>query len=241
MTDQETIARLSSNDLADYEANGFLVKPGLFPAEELAGLDDEIERLLPEYEDRAGHRQGWMFGTPSELTVAVAQDHRVLDLIEPIVHPGIAIHSVKLVAKLPRSDDVCHWHQDEAFYRKPDDPSTFSQTRMSVWIPLQDSDERNGCLWVVPGSHRWGLEPYEMVDHGTCRRKINREQYASEHAVPVPVPAGSAVLFSGWTWHHSGSNATDRVRRAFIVSYQEATLHGGTHPEWRIARSATQA
>jgi hypothetical protein len=47
----------------------------------------------------------------------------------------------------------------------PKDPATFSKTRMSVWIPLQDADERNGCLWVVPGSHTWGLQPFvEVVD-----------------------------------------------------------------------------
>lgn len=205
--------------------------PGVFTAAELDAVDREIDTLLPEHGDRAGFRQGWMFdvGKRSTVTQAVAEDPRLLTLVGDVVRPGVAIHSTKLVAKLPHSDDVCHWHQDEAFYLRPDDPATHSSTRMSVWLPLQASDESNGCLWVVPGSHRWGLEPYVTVDHGTCRRTLTKTEYANEHAIPLPVAAGSVVLFTAWTWHHSKNNGTDTVRRAFIVSYQEATVATDGH------------
>jgi ectoine hydroxylase-related dioxygenase (phytanoyl-CoA dioxygenase family) len=109
---------------------------------------------------------------------------------------------------------------------------------MSVWVPLQDAHERNGCLWVVPGSHTWGIDPYHMVDTGQCRKVIDREAYANEHAIPLPVQAGSVVLFSAWLWHHSKNNETDQVRRAFIVSYQEATVRRGAGEQWKILRPA---
>jgi ectoine hydroxylase-related dioxygenase (phytanoyl-CoA dioxygenase family) len=121
---------------------------------------------------------------------------------------------------------------------KPDDPSTFSQTRMSVWVPLQEATVDNGCLWVVPGSHRWGLEEFTVVDYGTCLRKLNREDYAREHGIPVSVNAGDVVLFNAYTWHSSQGNVTGRVRRAFIVSYQEATVPGGLGEQWKILRAA---
>ena len=220
-----------------------MVVPHVFQAEELQEIDREMDRLLPEHEDRAGHRRGWILrlSQRSDATLAVARDERLLALIEEIVTPGIAIHSAKLVTKLPHADDVCHWHQDEAFYRRPDDPQTHSATRMSVWVPLQDASEQNGCLWVVPGSHRWGINDFEIVDYGQCRRKLTAEAYANEHAIPVPVAAGSVVLFSAWTWHHSKNNTTDRVRRAFIISYQEATVGSGAAREWRILRPAGPA
>src|SRR5205085_7958986 len=101
-----------------------------------------------------------------------------------------------------------------------------SQTRMSVWVPLQDAQEQNGCLWIVPGSPQWGLQSHANKDYGQCRYSMNEAEIAAilkEQAVPVPVKAGSAVLFSALLWHGSKGNQTDSVRRAFITSYQEAT------------------
>ena len=236
--------KLTSEQLATYRRDGFLVAPAVFPAEELEAIDREIDRLLAEPgNDAGGIHPTWIFQVArrSDLARRFAEDERLLALIEDIVQPGIAVHSSKLVPKLPRSSDVCHWHQDDAFYLRPDDPDTYSQTRMSVWVPLQDADERNGCLWVVPGSHEWGLQDYHMAQTGQCRKVIDREAYADEHAVPLRVKAGCVVLFSAMLWHHSKANQTDRVRRAFIVSYQEATVPKGAGEQWKILRPALPA
>ena len=231
--------QLSAEERAVYDREGYVVVPGVFPREELEEIDGEIDRLLAEPgNDAGGIHPTWIFQVArrSEMARAFAEDERLLALIEEIVQPGIAIHSTKLVPKPPHSDDVCHWHQDDAFYLRPDDPDTFSATRMSVWVPLQDADERNGGLWVVPGSQEWGLQDYHMTDTGQCRKVIDREAWANEHAVPLEVSAGSVVLFSAMLWHHSRGNQTDRVRRAFIVSYQEATVKKGAGEQWKVLR-----
>jgi ectoine hydroxylase-related dioxygenase (phytanoyl-CoA dioxygenase family) len=59
-----------------------------------------------------------------------------------------------------------------------------------------------------------------------------------EKSIPVPVKAGSAVLFSALLWHGSKGTDTDTVRRAFITSYQEATVPKGNGEQWRILRAA---
>lgn len=234
------IRKLTSDEQQLYDEQGFVLIPEVFSAEELEEIDQEIDRILPEA-DAKGNRSGWIYKVAgkSDLAGRFAEDERLLGLIETIVHPGIAIHSSKLVTKLPQSDDICHWHQDEAFYLDADNPDTVSKTRMSVWVPLQDATEQNGCLWIVPGSHRWGLESYTIANYGTCTKRIDREAYANEHAVAVPVKAGSAVLFSAWTWHHSKNNQTDTVRRAFIVSYQEATVPRGSGDQLKVLRPAS--
>ncbi len=173
-------------------------------------------------------------GLRSEVCQRVAEDARVLDLIEGIVQPGIAIYSVKLIAKPPHADIVCHWHQDDAYYVKQSE----SQTRMSVWVPLQDAHERNGCLWVMPESHKWGLQSHTSYDYGLCRTAMRYEDVDVSKAIPVPVTAGSAVLFSALLWHYSKGNETDAVRRAFITSYQEATVARGNGDQWKILREA---
>src|SRR5690606_19089601 len=118
----------------------------------------------------------------------------------------------------------CNWHQDEAFYSDTEDPAMLSDCRMSIWIPLQDVDQDNGCLYIVPGSHRWGLDPYELVGEGHCRRQVLRTDLADEQCMAVPLSAGDCLFFSAYLWHHSKGNASDELRRAFIVSYQEARV-----------------
>jgi phytanoyl-CoA hydroxylase len=234
---------LSAQELRTYDEQGFLLVPGVFPTEELESLDQEIDHILGTAGQKAAeHLPGWIqqVGTYSELTSAFSADERLLTLIEDIVKPGIAIHSTKLVAKPPHFAEVCHWHQDEAFYRRPDDPNTFRQTRMSAWVPFQDTDERNGCLWVVPGSQRWGLQPYEQVDYGQCRRRLDPVEYLAQ-AIPLRVQAGDVVFFSAWLWHHSRGNDSDRVRRSFIISYQEAPISPELEQRWKVLRAASDA
>jgi ectoine hydroxylase-related dioxygenase (phytanoyl-CoA dioxygenase family) len=233
------IRNLTADEQHHYDEQGYVLVPNVFSASELEAIDQEIDRILPEA-DAGGNRAGWIYkiAGKSDLAGRFAEDERLLGLIEHIVQPGIAIHSSKLVTKLPRSEDICHWHQDEAFYLDPGNADTVSKTRMSVWVPLQNATTTNGCLWVVPGSHRWGLESYSIAPTGTCVKKIDREAYANEHAVAVPVESGSAVLFSAWTWHHSKNNQTDAVRRAFIVSYQEAAVRRGSGDQLKVLRAA---
>jgi phytanoyl-CoA hydroxylase len=230
--------KLSAEQLRRYHQEGYVVVSDVFPVDELEAIDEEIERLLRQPGSQTV-RAGWIhqLGLRSDVTRRFTQDERILSLIEELVRPGIAIFSAKLAAKLPHDPEICHWHQDDAYYVR----HSQSQTRMSVWVPLQDSDERNGCLWLVPGSHRWGLREHHHEAAGQCRYAMDPTSVDPSLAVPVPVTAGAAVLFSALTWHHSKGNQTDRVRRAFIVSYQEATASSGNGQQWRILRLAAPA
>lgn len=240
--------RLSAAEVATYHEHGYVVVPEVFPVTELEAIDAEIdtllERLAAERQERGSVRGNshhettdsiLQLGLRSEVCQRFAQDDRVLDLIEGLVTPGIAIYSVKLIAKPPHADVVCHWHQDDAYYVA----NSESQTRMSVWVPLQAAHQQNGCLWVLPESHKWGLQNHITYDYGQCRRAMRYEDIDVSQAIPVPVPAGSAVLFSALLWHYSKGNETDRVRRAFITSYQEATVPRGNGDQWKILRAAT--
>ncbi|MCZ7643759.1 MAG: phytanoyl-CoA dioxygenase family protein [Planctomycetota bacterium] len=228
--------KLTPAQLREYETQGFVLAPGVFPAGELSELDREIDRLEAPAAADAPHR-GWVMSLAqrSEKTRAFAQDERLLALIEEIVRPGIAIYSAKLTAKPPRSPEVCHWHQDDAYYIQ----NSSSRTRMSVWVPLQDATPENGCLWVVPGSHRAGLQEHVTRPDGQCRLSMPEPLVDLSKAVPAPARAGSVLLFSALLWHASKGNATDGKRRAFIVSYQEASTVGGNGAQWKILRPAS--
>jgi ectoine hydroxylase-related dioxygenase (phytanoyl-CoA dioxygenase family) len=252
----QTARRLTAEERRTYDELGYVIVPDVFPANELEEIDAEIDRLLEkmEAERRArgevraeqtparpsGHHEETgsilQLGLRSPVCQQVAEDARVMDLIEDIVTPGIAIYSVKLIAKPPFMNVPCHWHQDDAYYVK----QSQSETRMSVWVPLQDAHEQNGCLYIVPKSHEWGLQEHQNKDSGQCRYSMDDEkiqEILDERAIPVPVKAGSAVLFSALLWHGSKGNETGKVRRAFITSYQEAGPRGNGE-QWKVVRPA---
>ena len=247
------LRRLTAAERRHYDDVGYVIIPDVFPADELEMIDREIDRLVEklEAERRArgevraavptGHHEETgsilQLGLRSPVCQQVADDERVLTLIEDIVKPGIAIYSVKLIAKPPFTDLPCHWHQDDAYYVR----QVSSDTRMSVWVPLQDAYEANGCLRIVPESHKWGLQEHKNKSYGQCRLSMDEaeiQEILDKQAVPVPVKAGSAVLFSALLWHGSKGNQTDAVRRAFITSYQEATVPRGNGDQWKILRQA---
>lgn len=232
-----THQQLTTQQRREYDELGFTLVPGVFPAHELAALDAEIDGLQAEVAAEKGYDDGWILrlGLRSPVTQNLCADERLLHLVQDIVQPGIAIYSAKLVPKLPFNDAVCHWHQDDAYYND----TAPSQTRMSVWVPLHDSDEDNGCLWVIPGSHAWGLQPWQQRDGGYCNKAlIAPEDFDFSQAMAIPARAGDVVLFSALLWHSSQGNRSERLRRAFIVSYQEATVPAGNKDQWKILRSA---
>ena len=139
------------------------------------------------------------------------------------------------MTKEPHDDVVCHWHQDDAYYTK----HSQSEKRMSVWIPLQDTELEHGCLELIPGSHTCGLQPTSFRKTGTCTLAMDVEVDMNER-IFCPIKAGSMILFSALLWHGSAGNRTGRRRRAFIVSYQEGTVGGGNGKQWKILRPAEE-
>lgn len=231
------LPHLSDEQRAHYDEQGYARIPGVFPVAEMTALNDEVCRLQAAEAAEGGRTDGWLFrlGLRSPLMRDFCADPRLLALVDGIVKPGIAIFSAKLVPKLPHDDAVCHWHQDDAWYVE----SSQSLSRMSVWVPLQDSDEENGCLRVVPRSHSWGPQPWQERESGHCAREIVApENFDFSQAVPVRAKAGDVVMFSALTWHGSLGNRSERLRHAFVVSYQEAPVEGGNEDQWRILRPA---
>ena len=227
--------KLTSEQRAVYDDQGYVIVPGVFDPDELAAIDAEVDRIKAEQAgDKVNDNFIFALGLRSPMTQAICGDERVLTLIEDMVYPGIAIYSAKMVEKTPYDQRVCHWHQDNAYYNK----NSSSACRMSTWLPLQDTDVNNGGLWVVPGSHKGQtLEAHARPD-GMCTLSFADGKTEVAGAEPVSIKAGDLLLFHANLWHRSLGNQTDERRRSFIVSYQEATAVAGNGNQHKILRSA---
>ncbi len=86
---------------------------------------------------------------------------------------------------------------------------------MTCWLALDDADESNGCLWVVPGSHRSGT----MGHHGDGDSPFRVGYDGDEPGVAAPVPKGGVLVISSLLLHRSGPNTTGRLRRAWVIQF----------------------
>ena len=112
------------------------------------------------------------------------------------------------------------WHQDERYI------PTRDRSLVGAWIALDDADEENGCLRVLPRSHRPG-KLYPLGDHGQPDEFDPGEQAHSfpgaDDEILVPVKAGDVIFFNGYLLHRSKRNASvDRPRRALVNHYCSA-------------------
>jgi ectoine hydroxylase-related dioxygenase (phytanoyl-CoA dioxygenase family) len=139
---------------------------------------------------------------------------RHIGVVQDLMGPNVCLTHQQFLTKLPdgaeqRSD--IPFHQDNGYGRLE------PMTDVTIWMALVDTDERNGGLWIVPGSHRLGL-----VEHGQAGvNPLLREVAGETPAVAVPLRAGEAVAFSGLTLHGSGPNRTQEARPGFFVRYCE--------------------
>jgi ectoine hydroxylase-related dioxygenase (phytanoyl-CoA dioxygenase family) len=98
-------------------------------------------------------------------------------------------------------------------------------TILSVWVPVTDATVENGCLQVIPGSHR-----RDLLDHCPTSGNLGipDKLLKLQEAVPVPMRAGSALIFGQQLIHGSRDNVTrDEVRISMDLRYQPAGQPSG--------------
>jgi hypothetical protein len=107
------------------------------------------------------------------------------------------------------------WHQDERYI------PTRDRSLVGAWVALDDATIENGCLWVIPGSHRAGVL-YPTAPHGRPDEfDPSDEAYGFDDstAVPVELSTGDLVCFNGYLLHRSLRNRSSGTRRALVNHY----------------------
>lgn len=160
---------------------------------------------------------------------------RFLDLLVAPKLAAVLRHAIGPAAKLMQSIVLMRqagtpgldWHQDRHYL------DTGGGRLIAVWIALDDARIDNGCLWVLPESHRGAiLWTHTVQEDGGIRAigyPFSEDRGGEDRAVPLEVDAGTAILFDGHLLHRSARNRrTTGFRRALIGHYSAA----GTPSPW---------
>ena len=214
-----TFAGLSPEQVSSFRRDGFLNAGRLLDDAELDELSAEVNRIIAVGPD------GFAAGAPRPVLYRAFEPERpvwqILNIWEAspaferlMYHPAIVRGISQLTGfadlqvwhdqvqyKPARAGGATRWHQDAPLW-----PSIDPMTPVSAWLPFDDADVENGCMWMVPGSHRWGNRQQEYLnslDHlrtvadfaniGAGFSPPQDAEIREVAAVPRPVKRGGAL------------------------------------------------
>jgi ectoine hydroxylase-related dioxygenase (phytanoyl-CoA dioxygenase family) len=137
---------------------------------------------------------------------------KLVSILRDILGPDILLFRDILMMKPAKVGSKMPWHQDSNYW--PIRPTDLC----SVWTALDEATIENGCMRVVPGSHK--LDLIESKQKGSPF--LLDEQIAADQIVDVPLKPGSSLFFHSRLLHGSEPNRSDKSRRAFITSFMSA-------------------
>ena len=157
------MARLQPDQVQRYTDEGYLLfNQPVFAEHDFQALRHSFENLQNAWESSTGKRSENMdvphFAVP-ELLNWVLSD-AVVDLVEPILGPDIALFSTHFIAKPAGTGQRVPWHEDSSYWEKILQPMDV----VTVWLAVDPSTPANGCMRVIPGTHDNGYSDYVAVD-----------------------------------------------------------------------------
>lgn len=229
---------------AFYEENGYLVVPDLISAAELEELRSETTAIC---RGERGDVRGFVPNESGETEEDILRrylcihfPHKISDvmtrylstpamteILTEIIGPDVKCMQSMLFIKATGKPGQA-WHQDEFFI------PTRDRTLVGGWIAMDDATIENGCLWLIPGSHKAGVI-WPQWDHDDRRFDCTGEAYGfpyrDEDAIPVEVKAGTVVFFNGYVLHRSFPNhAQSGYRRVLVNHFMSAQSLLPWHP-----------
>jgi len=233
------LRRVSAEQVRQFNDDGFFVFRDAFtPAEiaEVIAAIDPLEQATDDYvrEKKGGRHRLSITGaitfsahivTKSPVLQAFARHPAIKDICHDLIGDDVRLYWDQAVYKKTEKQQEFPWHQDNGY--------TFIQPQqyLTLWIPLVDVDQENGCPWIAPGLHKLGTLEHWVTDIGlVCLKSV-------ADAVPAPARAGDIVVFSSLAPHRTGPNLmAGTVRKAYILQY----CHDGSIASYADGRRLAQ-
>ena len=240
---------LTEQQVEEFNRNGFLNGGRVLGDGVVEELAAELDRILMNGEDgfaegeprpvrlrdlnegrrESGPRPVWQVVNIWEASPAFERllytPAIVMAVSRLTAEPDLLIWHDQIQYKPASSGGATRWHQDAPLW-----PSIRPMTPVSAWIPLDDADTGNGCMWMVPGSHKWGnqIEFLNTQEHLRELGDISAicgftpppgAEIGDVRPRPWPVARGEVSFHHSLTWHSSPSNSSARPRRAIAIHY----------------------
>jgi ectoine hydroxylase-related dioxygenase (phytanoyl-CoA dioxygenase family) len=167
----------------------------------------------------------------------LADDPRILDVVEDLLGPNLLIYTSTFFIKEPHSPTIAAWHQDSTYY------GLEPKEEITVWIALTEADEDAGCMEALSfrGEPRQLRHASRVVEHSVNRAsQMIVEPLDEASPVAMPLAAGSFSMHHGLCPHRSGPNSADHRRIGLGLNYipTHARPVGSVKPAAMLVRGA---
>ncbi len=223
---------LTAERIREYQERGFVLGGPVLNDEQVDVLRAEIDRVIRDWGDKSKPQPVLLRNLTGKDEEPVWQIVNIWEASEPfrqlLFHPFI----VEAIFQLTQAQEirVWHdqiqykpsgkggvnmWHQDSPYWPilQPKD------AQITAWVALDDVDVDNGCMFMVPSSHKWGVQIDFLHTLKHFDDMPSNFQGQTVETVPCPVPKGWVHFHHPLTWHGSPANRSGRPRRAIAIHY----------------------
>ncbi|NJN80826.1 MAG: phytanoyl-CoA dioxygenase family protein [Caldilineaceae bacterium] len=245
----DDFASIGAHEIATFHEQGFLVVQNAFSTAEvdatLAGLlhligggnpdfsgvmfehaarDQPIDDMPAEQKQDFVRKFMWFVDFDERLS-ALAHHPALIDVVTRLMGESPVLFQDMALLKPPRIGREKPWHQDHAYFELP-----LETTVVGAWIALDPATVENGCMIVVPGSHRQGpVVHFKRRDWQICDTDVR-----NRGALAVPLRPGGCLLFHSLIHHGTPNNNSGLRRRAVQFHYRPVSAPK-TSEEQRLA------
>ena len=222
--------QLSPTEIASYESEGYLVPDYRLPKERVVSLRKALDRVIesnpdtrPEQLVSAHLEQSAGEGVRGDNEfLELAMDPKLVNMVSQVIGPDVILWGCQIFCK-PGGDGMeVPWHQDGHYW--PIRPLA----TCTVWIAIDDSRVENGCLRVLPRSHRKGA----LLDHIredrediVLNQRVEDKILDLDAATDVELEAGQMSLHDVYLAHGSNANRSTHRRAGIAIRYMPGSSH----------------
>ena len=154
------------------------------------------------------------------------RDNRLTDPLVDILGPDILGINNLFIWKAPEIGLGFPWHQDKFYFGK----RFKTATTVGTWTAIDPADRENGCLYLIPGSHKQDISVHDDLE-GSQQQEFKLARDArDEDGIAIEAPPGAVIWFHSHLLHKSTDNHSQRFRRSYVSHYLSAQAEW-TNPE----------
>ena len=219
-----SMTKLTSSEIDEYHERGFLVPKFRLHADRLTQLRAALKRVIAANPETRPEQlvsihideKNTEGVAGDEKFLDIACDDQIVDLVEQLIGPDVVLWGCQAFCKPPGDGMEVPWHQDGHYW--PIRPLA----TCTVWIAIDDSVIENGCLRVIPSSHRakalyshFKEERSDVV----LNQRVEDGLFDESSAVDVELEAGQISLHNVYLIHGSNPNRSARRRAGLAIRY----------------------